>query len=150
MMELSGLVDSCRLYAVAAEVPEDGNALQLYFHDGDGFRIESLPFRRFAVLSDRGQITVNAEFTELDGHLPLGCLAEFDSAADHAKALAELRESRRPWMNYRDPVRQALMRCRVRLFSGMEITASTTFFFITRKSCAEGLIFVSLTALINL
>lgn len=118
-MELSGLVDSCRLYAVAAEVPEDGNVLRLYFHDRDGFRTEELPFRRFAVLSSRDQIRTRADFTDLAGTLPLKVLAEFSSAAEFASALTELRESKRPYLFYRDPVRQALMRCRVRLFSGM-------------------------------
>ena len=118
-MELSGLVDSCRLYVVAAEVPEHENLLRLYFHDREGFRMEELPFRRFAVLSSPEQISTRAGFTALAGDLPLKVLAEFDSAADYAAALAELRGSKRPWLFFRDPVRQALMRCRVRLFSGM-------------------------------
>ena len=120
-MELSGLVDSRRARAVAAEAGE-GGSLRLYYHDGDGFRTEELPFRFFVLLSFREQLTVPCEVAELAGDAPLKYLAEFSDAAAYTAALAELRASKRPFLCWRDAVRQALVRCRVRLFSGMEFS----------------------------
>ena len=117
-MELSGLVDSRREHAVAAEVGA-GGGLRLYFHDGDGFRTEELPFLPFVLLSGRGQLAVPCEVAELEGGLPLKFLAEFGGEAEYSSALAELRASKRPFLCWRDLVRQALIRCRVRLFSGL-------------------------------
>ena len=120
-MELSGLVDSRRERAVAAEAGE-GAALRLYFHDGDGFRTEELPFRQFVLTSSRDQLAFPGEVAELAGDAPLKFLAEFPAGADQSAALAELRASKRPFLFWRDAVRQALARCRVRLFSGMEFS----------------------------
>ncbi len=122
-MDLFGLVESRRLYAVAAEVPENGTFLRLYFHEQDGYRTEELPFRRFLILSDPEQVTAPCSLTTLQGDLPLRVLAQFDTAADYAAAVSQLRESRRPYQIFRDPVRQALIRCRVRLFSGLSFGA---------------------------
>ena len=120
-MELSGLVDSRREHAVAAEVC-DGGRLRLYFHDGGGFRTEELPFRPFALSSGRELPAVPCEVAELEGGLPLKFLAEFADGADLSAVLAELRASKRPFLCWRDPVRQALVRCRVRLFAGMSFS----------------------------
>ena len=118
-MDLAGLVGSCRMHAVAALVPEEGNVLRLYFHEDEGFRIEELPFRRFVIVSDPQQLTTPCAITALGGNFPLRYLAEFDSAAAYRQGLDELRSSRQGWHFFRDPVRQALIRCRVRLFSGV-------------------------------
>jgi len=118
-MELSGLVDSRLGHAVAAEA-EDGEVLSLYFHDGAGFRTEELPFRRFALFCARDQLA--GEAVELDGGLPLKFLAEFPSAEAYSAGIKELGASKRPFLSWRDAVRQALIRCRVRLFSGMSFS----------------------------
>ena len=119
-MKLSGLVDSRRERAVAAEA--GGGGLRLYFHDGDRFRIEELPFRPFVLLSSLEQLTVPCEVAELAGDAPLKFLAEFSGEAEYAASLKELRASKRPFLCWRDAVRQALARCRVRLFAGMEFS----------------------------
>ena len=108
-MDLTGLVGSCRMHAVAAEVPGDGNVLRLYFHEADSFRIEELPFRRFVLLADQGQLAGPCEASRLAGDFPLRYLAEFDSAAAYRQALDELRASRGGWYGFRDTVRQALI-----------------------------------------
>ena len=122
-MDLTGLVGSCRMHAVAAEVPGDGNILRLYFHEAETFRIEELPFRRFVLLADPGQLSVPGAVSRLEGDFPLRYLAEFDSGAAYRQALDELRGSRGGWYGLRDVVRQALIRCRVRLFSGMQFSS---------------------------
>lgn len=119
-MELSGLIDSRRERAVAAEV--SGGAFRLYFHDGEGFRTEELPFRPFVLLSFPDQLNFPCEVAELEGGLPLKFLAEFGGEAEYSEALAELRASKRPFLCWRDPLRQALIRSRVRLFSGLEFS----------------------------
>ena len=119
-MELSGLVQSRREHAVAADAGE--SVLRLYFHDGDGFRTEELPFRRFALLSSRDGLSAPCEITELEGGAPLKFLAEFAAEADVAAALAQVRASKRPFLYWRDAVRQALARCRVRLFTGLDFS----------------------------
>ena len=120
-MELTGLVQSRREHAVAADAGEE--ALRLYFHDGDGFRTEELPFRRFALLSSCDLLSSSCGITELEGNAPLKFLAEFPSEAECAAALAEVRASKRPFLYWRDTVRQALARCRVRLFTGLDFSA---------------------------
>ena len=117
-MELSGLVDSRREHAVAAEVSA-GDKLRLYFHDGGTFRTEALPFRPFVLLSTRERLAAPCEVAELEGGSPLRFIAEFDGEAAYSAALAELRSSKRPFLCWRDLVRQAFVRCRVRLFTGM-------------------------------
>ena len=116
-MELTGLVGSAAKRATAAEVPEGKSALRLYFHDGAAYRTEELPFRRFVVLSFPEQLTEPAHLSELAGALPLRFLAEFDTAEEYDAALAVVRASKRPALVVRDVLRQALIRCRVRLFS---------------------------------
>lgn len=119
-MELTGLVDS-RLERIVAAEAGDG-ILQLYFHDGGTFRTAEMPFRRFVLLSSRDQLSIPCAITELDGGLPLEFLAEFTSEAEYSAAVAELRTSKRPYLSWRDALRQALIRCRVRLFSGMSFS----------------------------
>ena len=122
MMELAGLVGSAAKRAAAAEVPEGKSALRLYFHDGASYRTEELPFRRFVVLSSPEQLSSPGRLTELAGALPLRFLAEFDTAEEYDAALADVRAAKRPALVLRDVLRQALIRCRVRLFSGMEFS----------------------------
>ena len=139
-MELSGLVDSRREHAVAAEVC-DGDKLRLYFHDGGGFRTEELPFRPFALLSSSDRPAVSCEVAELAGGLPLKFLAEFSGETDLSAALAELRASKRPFLCWRDMVRQALVRCRVRLFAGMSFSELRRM-ALTLETDAEGMLTV--------
>ena len=136
-MELSGLVHSRREHAVAAEAGED--VLRLYFHDGDGFRTEEMPFRRFALLSSRDDLSAPCEITELEGAAPLKFLAEFAAEADSAAALAQVRASKRPFLYWRDTVRQALARCRVRLFTGLDFSALRRM-ALALETDAEGLV----------
>ena len=140
-MELSGLVDSCRDHVVAVEVDDSGDRLRLYFHDGGGFRTGELPFKRFVLLSARDQIAAPCLIRVLDGDLPLKYLAEFASEADHSAALAELRTAKGPFLCWRDVRRQALMRCRVRLFSGMEFSELRRM-ALALETDAEGLVTV--------
>ena len=119
MMELTGLVASQRTGVVAAEVPEHRSVLRMYFHDGAAFRTEELPFRRFVVLGRGAETTSPCLLTPLAGTLPLDRLAEFDTEADYLAALAELRAAKAPALVLRDVLRQALIRLRLRLFSGM-------------------------------
>ena len=118
-MELTGLVESLRRGVVAAEVPERTSVLRLYFHDGAGFRTEELPFRRFVVLGNGAGVATPCEISTLAGGLPLDKLAEFDTEEAYLAALAELRTTKVPAFVMRDVLRQALIRARVRLFSGM-------------------------------
>ncbi len=119
-MFMEELIPSCRAGAVAVETA-DGNAI-FFYHEGSGFRTETVPFQPFLLLSDSAQLdgfSEKFEMETLSGDMTLRILARFPDVSVYNDALKFLK-SRGPVSTFRDFSQQALMAGETRLFSGLE------------------------------
>ena len=102
---------------VAAETGAWG--LRLYFHDGNRFRQEDVPFTPFILLDNSAAIPENCTVEPLSGNGFFCRMAVFDSLADYEAQLAALKKSPGV-MNFSSLLQQALGIKNLRLFAGMD------------------------------
>ncbi len=104
---------------VAAEVGAWG--LRLYFHDGNSFRTEDMPFSPFVLLNSEAATPENCTVEPLSGNGFFCRMAVFDSLNDYESQLAALKKSPGV-MNFSSLLQQALGINDLRLFAGMDFS----------------------------
>ncbi len=104
---------------VATEAGAGG--LRLYFHDGESFRSEVIPFYPYALLTAAAAEIPDCEIIPLAGAGEFCRAAVFPSVAAYEKVLPELKKNNAV-MVIRDLQQQALGISGERLFSGMEFS----------------------------
>ncbi len=144
-MRLEELIRSREQRVVAVETAADSTVF--FFHDGDGFRTQTEPFRPLALLSDAGQLDAWAAeepagavaVTPLEGGGRFSRLARFADEGRYESALKFLKKNAaQPYMTIRDMDQQALTAHEVRLFREMRFPELRRLQFDLETLCSPG------------
>ncbi len=121
-MFLEQLVNSRRRGVVAVETA--GDKAVFFYHDGDGFRKEEIPFAPMLLLSAPDQLadfSGIAAVSPLAGTMTFRFLARFPSIDAYGDAIAYLKKNNtKPYYLFRDYSQQILQQEETRLFADME------------------------------
>lgn len=120
-MFLEKLVNSRRSGVVAVETRDDDAVF--FYHDGGGFRQETVPFTPMLLLSAPEQLedfSGTAAVSPFDGNMVFRFLAKFPTVSEYELALKHLKKGRGAYFVFRDYAQQILQQEETRLFAGME------------------------------
>lgn len=120
-MFLEKLVNSRRSSVVAVETRDDDAVF--FYHDGSGFRQETVPFTPMLLLSAPEQLedfSGTAAVSPFDGNMVFRFLAKFPTVSEYELALKHLKKGRGAYFVFRDYAQQILQQEETRLFAGME------------------------------
>lgn len=139
-MLLETLVTSRRSGVVAVETRDDDAVF--FYHDGDGFRQEIVPFTPMLLLSTPEQLedfSGTALLSPLDGEMRFRFLAKFPNVSEYERALRHLKKSQGAYFLFRDFTQQVLQQEETRLFTGMEFGELRRLQFDLEVKTAQGL-----------
>lgn len=118
-MFLEKLVNSRRSGVVAVETRDDDAVF--FYHDGGGFRQETVPFTPMLLLSAPEQLedfSGTAAVSPFDGNMVFRFLAKFPTVSEYELALKHLKKGRGAYFVFRDYAQQILQQEETRLSPG--------------------------------